>query len=130
MRTKYPHPSLKKNTLICTKAIHKNSVFLSLRPIRNRDEIERNIHQFGNDQRVTAEALMAKFIKGVSRNPKGRPKGSGKLQRQRRAAERQYIINERFRLALDEIAAWHKRRIESIDEFSLGSDRFPLHLDD
>lgn len=73
---------------------------------------------------------MAEFIKAVSRNPKGRPKGSGKLQRQRLAAERQYIINERFRLALDEIAAWHKRRVESIDEFLLGGDRFPLHLDD
>jgi|TARA_B110000881_G_scaffold133176_1_gene117088 hypothetical protein len=73
---------------------------------------------------------MAEYIKGVSGNPKGRPKGTGKLQRQRRAAERQYIINERFRLALDEIDAWHKRRVELIDEFLLGSDSFPLHLDD
>ena len=69
---------------------------------------------------------MARFVKGQSGNPKGRPKGTGKHQRQRARRERSRIAAERFKLALAELDAWHEKRIQLIMDFALVEGQFSV----
>jgi hypothetical protein len=69
---------------------------------------------------------MAKFKKGQSGNPKGRPKGSGNLQRENIQREHERIIHKRLILMLDELDLWHRRRMDLFYEYAMGNERFPI----
>ena len=65
---------------------------------------------------------MARFVKGQSGNPKGRPKGTGKNQRLRERRERARGSLKRFELALAELDAWHEKRLQIIMDFVSGKE--------
>ena len=71
---------------------------------------------------------MARFVKGQSGNPNGRPKGTGKNQRQREKLERARLTAQRFKLGLAELDAWHARRIQLIMDFAFVEGQFSAAL--
>jgi hypothetical protein len=72
---------------------------------------------------------MAKFKKGVSGNPKGRPVGTGKQQQAHKQAAYEKAVFARLELGLAEIDRWHAQRSKLIQEYILGAGDFPLSPD-
>ena len=70
---------------------------------------------------------MAQFQAGVSGNPKGRPKGTGKRQQAHKQKAHERAVLSRLQLGLAEIDNWHAQRSKLIEEYMLGSTRFPLN---
>jgi hypothetical protein len=71
---------------------------------------------------------MAKFQKGQSGNPKGRPPGTGSKQRKRLRKEHEKAMLNRMNVVLDEIDRWHKERMEVIFEYATGGPMFPKEI--
>jgi hypothetical protein len=69
---------------------------------------------------------MARFVKGQSGNPKGRPKGTGTHQLQRARRERSRLSAQRFEMALAELDAWHEKRMQIIMDFALFKGEFSI----
>jgi hypothetical protein len=69
---------------------------------------------------------MARFVKGQSGNPKGRPKGTGKHQLRRARRERARLSAQRFEMALTELDAWHTKRMQIIMDFTFVKGEFSI----
>ena len=69
---------------------------------------------------------MAKFKKGVSGNPAGRPKGSGWRQQMKKQKQHEEIALNRLKAGLDEIDNWHRERSKIIEHYILGVGEFPF----
>jgi hypothetical protein len=69
---------------------------------------------------------MAKFTKGVSGNPAGRPKGSGQRQKAHQQKAHERAVLARLELGLAEIDQWHAQRSKLIEDYIFGVGKFPF----
>jgi Family of unknown function (DUF5681) len=67
---------------------------------------------------------MALFQKGVSGNPRGRPKGTGKKQRQKLIKEHEEIMLKRLAYSLKLLDEIQRKREALIDSYIMGADGF------
>jgi hypothetical protein len=69
---------------------------------------------------------MARFQKGVSGNPAGRPVGSNKQRKAHEQKAHEKAVFARLEIGLAEIDKWHAQRFELIDRYITGASDFPF----